>query len=235
MITGDSCTSTLVAAPYTVVESDTVNCALVSGDASFGATPGSCADQNSNVATCAYVGGLYSASGSECTYVTEACESVCAAVVPDRTGANCLAAGTHCVWTAPIGSCMDSDGESVQAATQAQCEATTRNVWTEIQAETCLPSDPNDDTACGNVMAAPYSRDTACAAVLGGGRCAHVPKACVATHTNTCAQFTFAFERDVCESRQSARCTGTADDATVSQLSFVCLLSLFTHHQLTFV
>lgn len=224
-----------MAAPYTVVESDTVNCALVSGDASFGATPGSCADQNSNVATCAYVGGLYSASGSECTYVTEACESVCAAVVPDRTGANCLAAGTHCVWTAPIGSCMDSDGESVQAATQAQCEATTRNVWTEIQAETCLPSDPNDDTACGNVMAAPDSRDTACAAVLGGGRCAHVPKACVATHTNTCAQFTFAFERDVCESRQSARCTGTADDATVSQLSFVCLLSLFTHDQLTFV
>jgi hypothetical protein len=211
----DSCTSTLVAAPYTVTESDTVNCQLNSGDASFDST-GSCTPRDASV-TCTYVGGLYSAGGSECTYITEQCTSVCAVVVPDRTGANCLAAGTHCVWTAPIGSCMNSDGELVGAATQAECEATTRHVWTETQAETCIPSDSGDSTACNDVMATPTSRDTVCAAALGGGRCVHVPKACVATHANTCAQLNFAFERDVCESRQGAECTGTADDATVSR------------------
>lgn len=214
-----------MAHPFTVTESDTVNCQLNSGDASFDST-GSCTAQNPSVATCTYVGGLYSASGSECTYVTEQCKSVCAAVVPDRTGANCIAAGTHCVWTAPIGSCVNSAGELVGATTQAECEATTRHVWTETLAETCLPSDLGDSQACDDVMAAPTSRDTACAAALGGGRCTHVPTACVATHTNTCAQLNFAFERDVCESRKGAKCTGTAEDATVSRRPlrpFVCL------------
>ena len=231
VVIGDSCTSTLINPPHTVVESDTVKCQLTSGDASFDPTAGSCAELDPGVATCTYVGGLYSASGSECSYVVEDCKSVCAMVVPDRTGVNCLTAGTHCVWTAPTGICVNSDGESVEAVTQAECEASTRNVWTEQEAETCLPSDPDDNTACNDVMALQNSRDTACAAALGGGRCTHVPKACVATHTNTCAQLNFAFERDVCESRQSAQCTGTADDTTVSR-SFtpcVCLSLAFSH------
>lgn len=216
VIIGDSCTSTLVAAPNTVVPLDTVNCHLASGDANFGDPPGSCTEQDPSIATCAYVGGLYSASGSECTYVTEACKSVCAVVVPDRTGANCQAAGAHCVWTAPTGVCVDPDGEAVEASTQADCEAATLNVWTDLQAETCLPSDPDDVAACNDMMAAASSRDTICPAALGGGRCAHVPKACVAAHTNTCAQMNFVFERDVCESKESAKCTGTADDTAVS-------------------
>jgi hypothetical protein len=228
--TADSCTSTLVAAPYTVVTADTAKCQLTSGDASFGTTPGSCSELNPGVATCAYVGGLYSASGSECTYVAEACKSVCAVVAPDRTGANCLAAGAHCVWSAPEGSCANSDGESVEAATQILCESTTTNVWTESQAETCLPADSNDDTGCSDVMAQTAPRGAACAAALGGGRCVHVQNACVATHATTCAQANFVVERDVCESRRGGDCTGTADDASVRRsvvvVAPICLCSL---------
>jgi hypothetical protein len=56
----DSCTSTLVA---TVTEIDSSNCALTS-TADFGVTPGSCADTDTSVATCAYVAGQFSASGA---------------------------------------------------------------------------------------------------------------------------------------------------------------------------
>lgn len=59
----DSCTSTLVAAPNTETTSDEVNCNLTPTP-DFGVTDGSCADVDSDVATCEYVVGAYSTKSS---------------------------------------------------------------------------------------------------------------------------------------------------------------------------
>merc|ERR1711988_1266595 len=75
----DSCTSTTVDADATETESDTVNC-ILTGSNDFGVTPGSCADVDSDVATCEYVPGTYRVdaakdvtprdSGETCVVVT---------------------------------------------------------------------------------------------------------------------------------------------------------------------
>lgn len=61
VVTADSCTSTLVAAPNTVTATDAANCQLTP-TTDFGVTPGTCADTATAVATCAYVAGSFSAS-----------------------------------------------------------------------------------------------------------------------------------------------------------------------------
>ena len=68
--TADSCTSTMVTGGATAT-SDATNCVLTSGDADFDATTaGSCAGTDTDIATCAYVAGVYAVTLETCTSTT---------------------------------------------------------------------------------------------------------------------------------------------------------------------
>jgi hypothetical protein len=97
--TADSCTSTL-ADGVTVTTTDTTNCALASGDSSFGVSPGSCSDLDSAVATCVYVAGAYSASTLDTIDTADSCTSTLLSVpecaAEDVTGDDAAADRSAC-------------------------------------------------------------------------------------------------------------------------------------------
>merc|ERR1719424_62344 len=137
----ESCT-----APDPVVtESDTTACTLASSE-DFGVTPGTCADADSGVATCAYVAGAYSGDPLDTIDTADSCTST--TVVPACTltaGTDC-STGTTCTYeaAAPAGAntCSDpdctytaaSDAVTAQDAVTAVDEAC---AVTAVAAATC--------------------------------------------------------------------------------------------------
>merc|ERR1719424_1010809 len=135
----ESCT-----APDPVVtESDTTACTLASSE-DFGVTPGTCADADSGVATCAYVAGAYSGDPLDTIDTADSCTST--TVVPACTltaGTDC-STGTTCTYVAAADAVVESCVDVVTTCTVVPGSAAV--------VESCTAPDPvvteSDTTAC---------------------------------------------------------------------------------------